>query len=153
MFSRVVRREEHCKQISLACVGSAHSVWATQGLPPLTACVLSQPTLLSLQVALQGNCLKWALSCVHVPGLSHSGLGSWVFHKDSVGTVFCALPRSEQLRRPRAWRAHSSQVGWDILSPPLSQPLSFLGAQWEHCLMPCVSPGELISGCDPPGRC
>ena len=33
--------EEHCKQISLACVGSARSVWATLGLPPLTACVLS----------------------------------------------------------------------------------------------------------------
>ena len=48
------------EQISLACVGSAHSVWATLGLPappsplPLTAYVLSQFTLLRLQVALQG---------------------------------------------------------------------------------------------------
>ena len=51
--SAVLWREEHCKQISLACVGCAHSVSATLGLPPLTACVLSQSTLLRLQVALQ----------------------------------------------------------------------------------------------------
>ena len=45
-------REEHCKQISLVCVGSADSVLATVDLPTLTACVLSQSTLLRLQVAL-----------------------------------------------------------------------------------------------------
>ena len=69
------------------------------GFTPLTACMLSQSTLLSLQVALQGNCPKWALGFVHSPGLSHSGSGSWVIHKgtDSVGPAFCALPRSEQL--------------------------------------------------------
>ena len=107
-----VGREEHCKQISLACVGSACNVWATLGLPPLTACALSQSTLLRLQVALQGNYLKLALDCVHFPGLSHSGSGSWVLHKgaDSVRPAFCAVPLSEQLRGPGAWRAHSPQV-------------------------------------------
>ena len=35
--SRVVGREENCKQISLACVGSAHSEWTTLSLPQLTA--------------------------------------------------------------------------------------------------------------------
>ena len=34
MFSRAVGREEHCKQISLACVGSARSVSATLGSAP-----------------------------------------------------------------------------------------------------------------------
>ena len=96
LFSRAVGREEHCKQISLACVGSARSISAILGLPPLMACVLSKSTLLRLQVALQGNCLKWALGCVHFPGLSHSGSGSQVFHKgtDSIGLAFCAFPRS-----------------------------------------------------------
>ena len=47
-------REEHCKQISLACVGSTCSVSATLGLPPLTTFVLFQTTLLRLQVAQQG---------------------------------------------------------------------------------------------------
>ena len=87
-------REKHCKEISLMCVGSARSVWATLGLPLLTACVLSQSTLLRLQVALQGNCPKQALGCMHLPGLSHSGSGFRVLHKgtDSVGPAFCALP-------------------------------------------------------------
>ena len=93
-------RKEHCKQISLVCVGSAHSVWATLGLPLLMACVLSQSTLLRLQVALQGNCLKLVLGCVHFSGLSHSGSGSRVLLKgtDLIGSTFCALPRSKQLR-------------------------------------------------------
>ena len=149
-------REEHCKQISLACVGSARSISAILGLPPLMACVLSKSTLLRLQVALQGNCLKWALGCVHFPGLSHSGSGSWVLHKskDSVGPAFCALPRSEQLKRPGAWLAYAPQVGQCILSPLLSQPLGFLVRSGRAISgMPCVSSGELISGYDPLGRC
>ena len=98
-------RDEHYKQKSLACVRSAHSVLATLGLPLLTACVLSQSTLLRLQVALLGNYLRWALGCVHFQDLHHSGSGSWVLHKgtDKVGPAFCALPRSEQLRRSGAW--------------------------------------------------
>ena len=116
--------EEHCKQISLACVGSARSVWATLGLLLLTACVLSQSTLLRLQVAQQGNCLKLALDYVHFPGLSHSGSGSWVLHKgtDLVGPAICALPRSLSLGM------------WCVFSPPWSQLLGFLGGQWEHHL-------------------
>ena len=130
------REGEHYKQISLACVGSACSVSATLSLPPLMECVLSQSTLLRLQVVLQGNCLKWALGCMHFPGLSCSGSGSPVLHKgaDSVGPAFCAFPRSEQPRRPGAWRAHSPQVGWGILSPPLSQQLGFLGRSGHTCL-------------------
>ena len=131
MFNCAVGREEHCKQISLACVGSVHSVWATLGLPPLTACVLSQSTLLRLQVILQGNCLRWALSLVHFLGLSRSGTVSRVLHKgtDLVGPAFCALPVSKKLRRPGAWQVHSPQVRWYSLSPPLSQLLRFLGVQ------------------------
>ena len=113
MFSRAVGREGHCKQMSLACVGSARSVSATLGLPPLTAGVLSQSTLLRLQVALQGCCPNRAPHFLHFSGLSCSGSGSWVLHKgaDSVGPAFCARPRSEQLRRPGAWSAQSAQMG------------------------------------------
>ena len=100
LFSCSMGREEHCKQISLTCVGSVCSVWATLGLPPFTACVLSQSILLRLQVALQGNSLKRALGFVHFPGLRLSGSGSQVLYKGtgSVGPAFCALPRSKQLR-------------------------------------------------------
>ena len=63
-------------------------------------------------------CREQALGCVHCPGLSHSGSGSQVLHKgtDSVVPAFCALPRSEQLRPPDAWRVHSPK-GWCVLSP------------------------------------
>ena len=100
LFNCAVGREEHCKQISLVCVGSACSVWATLGLPALPACMLSLSILLRIQVALQGNCLKQTLGCVYFPGLSHSSSGSRVLNKgtDLVGHAFCALLRSEQLR-------------------------------------------------------
>ena len=52
MFSRAVGRQGHRKQ-NHRHVGSARSVSATLGLPAPTACVLSQSTLLRLQVALQ----------------------------------------------------------------------------------------------------
>ena len=47
------------------------------------------------------NYLRRALGCVHFPGLSLSGSGSQVLHKGAelVGPAFCALPRSQQLRR------------------------------------------------------
>ena len=66
---------------------------------------LPRSTLLRLQLALQGKCPKQALGFKHFAGLSHSSLGLWALHKgaDSVGRAFCALPRSEQLRRPGAW--------------------------------------------------
>ena len=133
MFSPAVGRGEHCKHASLVCVGSTRSVWATPGLLPLTACVLSQSTLLRLQVALQGNCLTWALGCVHFPGLSRSGSGSRVLHKgaDSVGPAFCALPRSEQLS-DQVLGEHTLSARRCVLSPPRSQPLGFLGA-WQEC--------------------
>ena len=116
--------------------GGSQSVWATLGSSTLTVCVLSWFTLLRLQVALQGNCLKRALDCMHFPDLSHSGSGSWVLHKgtNSVGPVFCALPRSEQLRRPGAWQAHSPQVGGTSYLLPGPGRLVSRREQWEHRL-------------------
>ena len=101
MFNCGVGRVEHCKQISLACVGSACSVLPTLGLLLLTVCVLSWFTLFRVLVALLGNCLRWTLGCVHFSDLCHSGSDSRVLHKsiDSVGHAFCAIPGSEQCRR------------------------------------------------------
>ena len=151
LFSRAAGREEHCKQISLACVGSAHSVSARLGLPPLTACMLSQSTLIRLQVALRGT----------GPGL-------------------CALPRSKPvrfrflgtpqrcrlswacvlcpsvIRAAQATRCLASALspgGWYVLSPPHpSHWVSWVHSRCTISGMPCVSSGVLISGCGPPGR-
>ena len=158
MFNCAAGREEPCKQISLACVGSARSIWATLGLPPPPPmeCVLSWSTLLRLQVALPGSCLRWALSCMYFPGLSHSGSGSRVLQKetDSVGPAFCVLPRSEQFRPPGAWQAYSPQMGWCVLSPP--RPSCSVSCEHSRSAIsgvPCVSSGDLISGHNPSGGC
>ena len=152
MFNCAVGRKEHCKQISLACVGSAHSVWATLGLPPLTASVLSQSTLLWLQVALQG-----------------------------AGSGLRALPRSKPLRFRFSGTPQRHRLGWAcVLSPSQVRAVqatrclaSALSAGGECILslphpsysdswvavdvpvssVPCVSSVELISGCNPPGGC
>ena len=114
-----------CSQC-FSCSGFAptHSVWAfivyTTQAPGCSA----------------GNGLRWALGCVHFPGLSRSGSGSPVLHKgaDLVGPVFCALPRSKQLRWLGAWRAQSPPGRGYVLLPLPSQLLSFLGVQWVHLL-------------------
>ena len=63
---------------------------------------------------------------MHFPGLSLSGSGIRVLLKvaDSVGPAFCALPRSEPLRRPGVWRAWLLQL---IASP-------FPAAQFSGCI-------------------
>ena len=87
LFSHAGGREGCCKQITLAC---AHSVSATLGLPPLKA-----HTAQALGCS-AGNCLRPALDCMHLPGLSHSGSGTQVVLRgaDLAGPAFCALPRS-----------------------------------------------------------
>ena len=92
-------REEHSKQISLACVGSGHSVCDTLGLPLLRLCVLCQSTLLRLQVALPGNCLWRAPACVHFPYLCHSGSDSWVLQRAQtwLGLRFVLFPGPSSL--------------------------------------------------------
>ena len=100
LFNCAVGREEHCKQISLACVESACSVPDALGLPPAHG-VCAFVVYTSQAPGCYGmNCLMLALGCVHFPGLSCSGSGSWVLHKgaDSVGPAFCVLPTSEQLK-------------------------------------------------------
>ena len=131
------------------------SVSATLGLPPLTACVLSQSTMLRLQVALQGNCLKQALGCMHFPGLSCSGSGSWVLYKgtESVGPVFCALPRSEQLRQQMLGQCTLCRCSASYHLPGPSLTVSWVHSGSAASSVTYVSSGELISGCDPPGRC
>ena len=94
MFSRAVGREEHCKQISLACVESVCSVPDALGLPPAHGvCAFVVYTFQALGCSSR-NCLRLAQGDVHVPGLSHSGSGSRVLHKgtDSVGCAFRPFP-------------------------------------------------------------
>ena len=85
-----------------------------------------------------GNCLMWALGCMHFPGLSHSGSGSWVQHKGTVGWA-CVLCLS-QVRAAQVTRCLVSTVtpSWRVhlIASPVP-PLSFLGVQWA-CLLRCA---------------
>ena len=146
--------EGHFKQISLAC---AHSVSATLGLPPLTAYVLSQSTL-----------LRSRLLCREM---------------SEMGPELYALPRSKPLRFSFSGIPQRRRLGWACVLCP-SQVLA---AQVTRCLASAVAPryglqlssspvpatrfsrcttgapsqvchvsvssGELISGCELPGRC
>ena len=142
LFSHAVGREEHWKQTSLARVGS---VSATLGLPPAHGMCAFPLYTAQAPGCSAGNCVKRALGCVHFPGLSCSGSGSWEPHQGAhlVGPTFCALPRPEQLRRPGAWGAHSLQVwGVCLLTSPIPAawfPWCAVGAPSQVCP---VSPEE-----------
>ena len=101
----LVQFQEHCKRVSLACVGSACSVRTTPGLPQVTAVCAFWVYTAQAPGCSAGHDPKRALSFMHFPGLSHSGSGSRVPRKDTdlTGHGFCALSKSENLRRPGAW--------------------------------------------------
>ena len=82
------------------CLGSACSVWTTLGLPQLAECAFQVYTAQAPGCS-AGAPSKAGPAFVHFPGLSRSGSGSPILCKgtDLVGHVFCALPRSEQLRQ------------------------------------------------------
>ena len=103
----------------------------------------------------QGNCLWWALGCMHFPGLSRSGSGSRVLHKDtdSVRPAFCALPRSEQLRDQVLGERTLPRWVVRLITFPIPAtrfPGCTVGALSQVCH---VSFGALISVCETPGGC
>ena len=77
---------------------------------------------------------EWALSCVHFPGLHHSGSGFWVLYKDtdSVGPEFCAFP---------SWAAQAARSLTSTLSPgavcliPSGVPASVSARDDRVCLV------------------
>ena len=145
-------REEHCKQISLAC---AHSVLATLGLLPLTVCVLSQFTLLRLRLL----CLQ----------LSEVGPGLRVLPRSKpLRFRFSGTPQGHRLSRacvlcPSQVRAaHGTRCLVSTMTPRCgvsyhlphpSRSISWVAAGVPVSGGPCVSSGELISGCDHPSGC
>ena len=108
-------------------------------------------TLLRLQVALQGNCLKQALGCMYFPGLSHSCSGSWVLHKgtDSWACILCP----SQVPAAQVTRCLVSALSLGSVHL-ITSPIP--AAWFPGCTVsgvPCVSSGELISGYCLPSGC
>ena len=132
-------REGHCKQMSLACVGSTRSVLATLGLSPLTACILSLSTLLRLQVALQGAGPELhALSSPKPLRFRFSGIPQR--RRLGWACVLC-LPHpsssgNQEFEESTLLRCSATSL--------LSVPASVSGSTRSGA--PCVSSRELISG-------
>ena len=143
--------EEHCKQISLAC---AHSVLAALGLPPLTVCVLSQFTLLRLRLL----CLQLSEVGPGLRVLPRSKPFRFRFrfsgtpqrHRLSWTCVLCP----SHVRAAQATRCLATPrcvVSYHLPHP--SRLICWVAAGLPVSGGPCVSSGELISGCDRPSRC
>ena len=153
MSSCVVEREGHCKKYCwhvwrVVMVDVTHWVCHSprQLIPPGS-------TLFRLQGAQQGHCPKWALHFAHFPGQNHSG--SRVFRRgtDADGLCILCLSLVQEAQATACLVSAWFQVGGASYSPPRSLPLGFQGAPQEHIPgVPCVSFGELISGCDTLGR-
>ena len=135
------------------CVWAVLAVYEPHWVCPNSRqCALPGSALLRLQGVLLGHCPEWALHFMHFPDLSHSG--SQVLCTDSVGRAFCALPRSEQLRRPGVWQVYCPRWAEHLNHLPGSSHLvSRVHHESTVSGVPCVSSGELISGCSPPDRC
>ena len=94
-----------------------------------------------------GNCLRPALACMHFPGLSRSGSGSRVLHKGA-RVLYPSQARAAQVARCLA----SAVAATYPFSRP-SRRVFWVYKERAFSGGPCVSSGELISGCDPPGGC
>ena len=152
MFSRAVGRE----QISLDCVGSARSDSATLGLPPAHGvCAFPVYTAQTLGCS-AGTCLMWALVCMHFRGISRAGSGSRVLTKVQtwLGLCFAPVPclssSSDQVLGVRSCPQLKAAT-YPLPRPSFSVFWVYNGHGFSG--VPCVSSGELISGCDPPGGC
>ena len=103
------------------------------------------------------NCLRWALGCVHFPGLSHSGSGCFSGTPQRLRLGWTCLLCPSSVRAAQATRCLASTVtlrcgvSYHLLQP--SHSVSWVAAGVPVSGMPCVSSGELTPGCDPPREC
>ena len=125
MFSCVVGREGHCKQIPLACVGSPHSVWTTLGLPQFKVV-----------------CASWVYTA-QAPRCSAGTLSK-------VGPELSALPRSKLLRFSGTPQGHrpGRAVGF-VLFPGSRSPDDRVLGKYTVPGGPsdCPWSGHLVSQC------
>ena len=111
--------EGHCKQIPLACVGSAHSEWTTLSLSQSKAAYNFQgPNCSGSSVLCKGTVpirpCDFALMMSKSLRFSCTPQG----HRTQVGCVFCSLPRSKPLRWLGAWRVHSPRWAMHLMQLP-----------------------------------
>ena len=127
-------REEPCRQISLACVGSSQCLGHTGFAPTHGVCAFLVYT------AQAPGCSAGELSKAG-PGLRALPRSKPLRFRFSGTPQRCRLgwacvlcpPRSVWLWWPGAWWAHSPSWAESLITSP-SQPLGFPSAPQEHCL-------------------
>ena len=132
--------------------GSAHSVWATLGLPPAHSVYAFLVYTAQAPGCSAGDLSKAGPGLHAHPRSKPFRFSSQVLHKgaDSVGPVCCTTLSGDQVRGARAL---SSWGGMAYRLPRPSCSVSWVRSGSTVSGVLCVSSGELISGCDPPGRC
>ena len=131
--------------MSLSCVGSTHSVLATLGFLSLRHVCF--PCLHCPGSRLL--CREWALSCMHFPGLSHSGSRFRLSTKvqTRLGLRFVPSP----VGAAQAARSLTSALSLGAVGLiPSGVPTCFCV---RRSGVPCVSSGDLVSSCEPSGGC
>ena len=98
-----MEREEHWKQISLACVGSVCSVRTTLGVPKLKVACVSWVYTAQAPGFSAGVLSKEDLPLQALPRSKLLRFLGTPKGTDSFGHAFCAFPRFKQLRRPGTW--------------------------------------------------
>ena len=148
LFSCALGREEHCKQISLACV---HSDSATLGLPhsqrvcfPSLHC--SDSRLLCWELSDAGPGLR---ALPRSKSLRFRFSGTPQRHRLSWACILCP----SQVRATQVTRCLASVVAATYCLPCPCCSVFWVYNGHTFSGVPCVSSGELISGCDPPGGC
>ena len=148
-------REEHCKQITLACVGNARSVGGHTGFAPThDLCVFPIYTAQA-----PGCSAELSKASPGLRALPRSKLLRFRFsgtpqrHRLDRAWLFCP----SQVRAAQATRCLASTVppkcGVSYHLPHPSRSISWVAAGLPVSGGPCVSSGELISGCDRPSGC
>ena len=139
LFSRAAGREGRCRQMSLACVGSTHSVPATLGLSPLTGVCFPHLHCSGSRLLYMERALHW----VRFPfsGTPQKrGLG-WA-------CILCLPHPSSSGSQELDGRTLPGVVR--LLHSAVPDSVS---ARARRVCAPCVCSRELASSRDPPGRC
>ena len=150
MFSCAVGREEHCKQISLACLG--HTGFApTHSLCAFLVYTAQAPGCSAGELSKAGPGLR-ALPRSKL--LRFRFLGTPTKAQTRLGQRFVRFPGlSSSGDRVLSERTLPRWGGAPYHFPGPSCSFSWVRSRSAVSGVPCVSSGELISGRDPPGRC
>ena len=121
------------------------------GFAPATRCVCFPNLVFSGSRLFCRRTVRWALGCMHFPGLSCSGSGSWVLHK---GLNFVPFPGPSSSGHQILGGHTLPRLGRESYHlPSPSRWVSWGRSGRAVSDVPCFSSGELISGCDPSGGC